>query len=141
MKISLNTSSIQQTRAGGEWQMDLVLQMFKKLRSFDLKKNNTILSFESQAMSNSTLWISSHIQFYALNLKPHPYGDVNDNDDDDDDEGDDDDHDNDDDHDDDDDDDDHHLFTFGGLFCILKRLFHTLILTSAMHISWGTPIN
>ena len=79
-----------------------------------------------------------------MNLKPHPYGDVNvdvDDDDDDDDEGDDDDHDNDDDHDDDDDDDDHHLFTFGGTLCILKRLFHTLVFTSVMHISWGTPIN
>jgi len=41
--------------------MDLVLQMFKKPRSFYLKKNNTILSFESQATSNSNLWISSHI--------------------------------------------------------------------------------
>ena len=41
--------------------MDLVLQIFKKPRSFYLKKNNTILSFESQATSNSNLWISSHI--------------------------------------------------------------------------------
>ena len=134
MKISLNTSSIQQTRAGGEWQMDLVLQMFKKLRSFDLKKNNTILSFESQATSNSKLWISSHIHM-VMSLS------ADDDDDDDDDEGDDDDHDNDDDHEDDDDDDDHHLFTFGGTLCILKRLFHTLVFTSFLHISWGTPID
>ena len=75
-----------------------------------------------------------------MNLKPHPYGDVNvdvdDDDDDDDDEGDDDDHGNDDDHDDDDDDDDdHHLFTFGGTLFILKRLFHTLVFTSVLHIS------
>ena len=77
-----------------------------------------------------------------MNLKPHPYGDVdvdaNDDDDYDEDEGDDDDHDNDDD---DDDDDDHHFFTFGGTLCTLKRLFHRLVFTSVIHISWGTPIN
>ena len=76
-----------------------------------------------------------------MNLKPHPYADVDvnadDNDDHDDhDESDDDDHDNDDDHDhDDNDDDDHNLFTFGGTLCILKRLFHTLVFTSVLHIS------
>ena len=63
-----------------------------------------------------------------MNLKPHPYGEVDVDADDDDD----DDHDN---------DDDHHLFTFGGTLCILKRLFHMIVFTSVMHISWGTPIN
>ena len=82
-----------------------------------------------------------------MNFKPHPYVDVDvdaddNDDDDDDDQSDDDDHENDD-HDDHDDNnyDDHNLFTFGGTLCILKRLFHTLVFTSVLHISWGTPIN
>ena len=74
-----------------------------------------------------------------MNLKPHPYGDVDVDADDDDDDGDDDNGGDDDDH--DNEDDDHHFFTFGGTLCILKRLFHTLVFTSVMHISWGTPIN